>query len=148
MSGKQKPNLGRYDNPPDWNETLQYFRGSELQNYLTKVVEDNLKAVVKPQYVDKLPTVIKSKERTVGGLLKMQNQQGNMEAMIEVLGISASMHTLLLLTDWTLRTSTSFGQRYGAALWWRAPKICNSHCLCTESRCVGLPRMRTGLRGL
>jgi ATP-binding cassette subfamily E protein 1 len=87
LSGKQKPNLGRYDNPPDWNETLAYFRGSELQNYLTKVVEDNLKAVVKPQYVDKLPTAIKSKERTVGGLLKMQTQMGNMEQMIEVLGM-------------------------------------------------------------
>lgn len=85
LSGKQKPNLGRYDNPPDWNETLAYFRGSELQNYLTKVVEDNLKAVVKPQYVDKLPMAIKSKERTVGGLLKMQTQMGNMEQMIEVL---------------------------------------------------------------
>jgi len=50
-------------------------------------VEDNLKAVVKPQYVDKLPTAIKSKERTVGGLLKMQTQMGNMEQMIEVLGM-------------------------------------------------------------
>jgi len=87
LSGKQKPNLGRYDNPPDWNETLAYFRGSELQNYLTKVVEDNLKAVVKPQYVDKLPTAIKSKERTVGGLLKMQSQMGNMEDMIDTLDL-------------------------------------------------------------
>lgn len=87
LSGKQKPNLGRYDNPPDWNETLAYFRGSELQNYLTKVVEDNLKAVVKPQYVDKLPMAIKSKERTVGELLKIQSQMGNMEGMIDVLGM-------------------------------------------------------------
>src|SRR5690606_20005019 len=77
LSGKQKPNLGRYDNPPDWNETLAYFRGSELQNYLTKVVEDNLKAVVKPQYVDKLPLAIKGEERTVGGLLTKQSQMGN-----------------------------------------------------------------------
>ena len=28
---------------PDWSEILQYFRGSELQNYFTKVLEDDLK---------------------------------------------------------------------------------------------------------
>ena len=37
LAGKQKPNLGRYDDPPDWEEILVYFRGSELQNYFTKV---------------------------------------------------------------------------------------------------------------
>jgi ATP-binding cassette subfamily E protein 1 len=85
LSGKQKPNLGRYDNPPDWNETLQYFRGSELQNYLTKVVEDNLKAVVKPQYVDKLPQAIRGPVRSVEALLKQQCQMDNMQRMIDVL---------------------------------------------------------------
>lgn len=88
LSGKQKPNLGRYDNPPDWNETLAYFRGSELQNYLTKVVEDNIKAVVKPQYVDKLPLAIRGNVRAVNALLKAQCARGDevMEAMIDVLG--------------------------------------------------------------
>ena len=32
LSGKLKPNLGRYDSPPDWEEILKYFRGSELQS--------------------------------------------------------------------------------------------------------------------
>ncbi|KAL7270479.1 Fe-S cluster-binding ribosome biosynthesis protein [Rhizina undulata] len=89
LSGKQKPNLGRYDNPPDWNETLAYFRGSELQNYLTKVVEDNLKAVVKPQYVDKLPLAIKGKVRSVKALLEGQCQMDNLEEMIDVLDLKA-----------------------------------------------------------
>ena len=31
LSGKQKPNLGRFADPPDWTEILAYFRGSELQ---------------------------------------------------------------------------------------------------------------------
>ena len=34
LGGKTKPNLGRYDNPPDWEEILKYFRGSELQSKL------------------------------------------------------------------------------------------------------------------
>ena len=33
------------------------FRGSELQNYFTKILEDNLKAIIKPQYVDHIPKV-------------------------------------------------------------------------------------------
>ena len=32
LSGKLKPNLGRYEDPPDWEEILKYFRGSELQS--------------------------------------------------------------------------------------------------------------------
>lgn len=43
LSGKMKPNLGQFDNPPDWEDILKYFRGSELQNYFTKILEDNLK---------------------------------------------------------------------------------------------------------
>ena len=37
LAGKLKPNLGRFEGAPDWQEILTYFRGSELQNYFTKV---------------------------------------------------------------------------------------------------------------
>ncbi|KAH7848798.1 hypothetical protein Vadar_008155 [Vaccinium darrowii] len=55
LAGMLKPNLGRFNNPPDWQEILTYFRGSQLQNYFTRILEENLKAVIKPQYVDNLP---------------------------------------------------------------------------------------------
>lgn len=58
LAGKLKPNLGRYDSPPDWQEILQHFRGSELQNYFTKILEENLKAIIKPQYVDHIPRAV------------------------------------------------------------------------------------------
>lgn len=45
--------------PPDWTEILNYFRGSELQNYFTKILEDDLKAIIKPQYVDQIPKAVK-----------------------------------------------------------------------------------------
>jgi hypothetical protein len=32
---------------------ISYF----LQNYFTKILEDNLKAIIKPQYVDHIPKV-------------------------------------------------------------------------------------------
>mmetsp|Transcript_47841 Transcript_47841/g.120442 ORF Transcript_47841/g.120442 Transcript_47841/m.120442 type:complete len:663 (-) Transcript_47841:171-2159(-) len=59
LSGKLKPNLGQYSTPPEWADILKYFRGSELQSYLTKIIEDNLRAVVKPQYVEAIPEKVK-----------------------------------------------------------------------------------------
>ncbi|QPG75148.1 Fe-S cluster-binding ribosome biosynthesis protein [Brettanomyces nanus] len=70
LSGKLKPNLGRYDDPPDWEEIIRYFRGSELQNYFTKLLEDNIRAIIKPQYVDSIPHAIRGDEKRVGVLLK------------------------------------------------------------------------------
>lgn len=82
LAGKQKPNLGRHDNPPDWAEILVYFRGSELQNYFTRLLEDNLKAIIKPQYVDHIPKAVKGE---VGTIMASKNQRNNMEwAMTEL----------------------------------------------------------------
>ena len=87
LSGKLKPNLGRYDSPPEWTEILKYFRGSELQNYFLKILEDDLKAVVKPQYVDQIPKAVKGTNRTVGGLIKARLEEGvtNYDEIVEVL---------------------------------------------------------------
>lgn len=71
LAGKMKPNLGRFDSPPDWAEILVHFRGSELQNYFTKILEDTLKATIKPQYVDHIPRAIKGK---VGEILKRKDE--------------------------------------------------------------------------
>ncbi|KAF2862720.1 hemin import ATP-binding protein hmuV [Piedraia hortae CBS 480.64] len=87
LAGKLKPNLGRYENPPDWEEILKYFRGSELQNYFTKMLEDNLKAVTKPQYVDQIPKAVKGSDRSVGFLMKQrcQVEPERMDEIAEVL---------------------------------------------------------------
>lgn len=76
LAGKQKPNLGRYDDPPDWQDILKYFRGSELQNYFTKVLEDDIKAIIKPQYVDNIPRALaKSPVKDVASILKAKLQK-------------------------------------------------------------------------
>jgi len=49
LAGKLKPNLGRYRDPPDWTEIYHYYRGSDLQNYFTRYLEDDLKVAVKVQ---------------------------------------------------------------------------------------------------
>ena len=42
------PNLGRFDNEVTWKDVLNHFKGSELQNFFTKMLEDKLKASMKP----------------------------------------------------------------------------------------------------
>ena len=86
LSGKLKPNLGRYDNPPDWEEILKHFRGSELQNYFTKVLED------KPQYVDQIPKAVKGSDRTVEKLLKSRSQKDNYEEIVDAMELRQVLH--------------------------------------------------------
>jgi len=87
LAGKLKPNLGRYDDPPDWQEILKYYRGSELQNYFTKVLEDNLKALIKPQYVDHIPRAIKGTP-TVSEMLDSKLERDNKEAIVAQLQLT------------------------------------------------------------
>ncbi|KAL6931271.1 probable Translation initiation factor RLI1 [Hanseniaspora guilliermondii] len=72
LAGKQMPNLGKYDNPPSWEDIIKHFRGSELQNYFTKMLDSDIKAVIKPQYVDNLPRAIRGPIQKVGDLLKLK----------------------------------------------------------------------------
>lgn len=84
LAGKLKPNLGRFNEPPEWLEILTYFRGSELQNYFTKILEDNLKAVIKPQYVDQIPKAVKG---TVQQMLEKKDDLKNQEQVCESLDL-------------------------------------------------------------
>ncbi|ORY62105.1 P-loop containing nucleoside triphosphate hydrolase protein [Pseudomassariella vexata] len=85
LSGKLKPNLGRHDNPPDWEDVIKHFRGSELQNYFTKILEDDLKAIVKPQYVDQIPKAVRTPDKSVKGLLQGRASLGNLDQILDVL---------------------------------------------------------------
>ncbi|KAG4073296.1 hypothetical protein HA402_008642 [Bradysia odoriphaga] len=84
LAGKQKPNLGRYSDPPDWTEILTYFRGSELQNYFTKILEDDLRALIKPQYVDQIPRAVKG---TVRALLDKRDDRNNQDEICTMLDL-------------------------------------------------------------
>uniref|UniRef100_A0A6M2DGA6 Putative rnase l inhibitor abc superfamily protein n=1 Tax=Xenopsylla cheopis TaxID=163159 RepID=A0A6M2DGA6_XENCH len=85
LAGKEKPNLGRYSDPPDWIEILNHFRGSELQNYFTKILEDHLKALIKPQYVDQIPKAVKG---TVCQLLDKKDERKNQKEICELLDLT------------------------------------------------------------
>jgi len=82
LSGELKLNLGKHEQPPEWSEIFQHFRGSTLQEYLQKLSEKRLRVVAKPQYVDKLPQAISGK---VGDLLKKVDERGAFDTITEQL---------------------------------------------------------------
>jgi len=94
LAGKQKPNLGKYDDPPDWEVILRHFRGSELQNYFTKVLEDDIKAIIKPQYVDNIPRALaKSPVKEVGAILKAKCERPeHFDRIIKILELQHVMN--------------------------------------------------------
>lgn len=88
LSARLKPNLGQWDSPPDWAEILQYFRGSELQNYFTRVLEDDIKAIIKPQYVDAIPRAVKG---TVRDCIERKDERKVMDELANDLDLTHVM---------------------------------------------------------
>ncbi len=85
LSGLLKPNLGRYNNPPEWDEIIRSFRGTELQNYLKKLANNEIKAVVKIQYVELVKRALKG---SVKDLLKKADERGLARDVIDYLGLN------------------------------------------------------------
>jgi ATP-binding cassette subfamily E protein 1 len=82
LSGEIKINPGNYENPPDWNQIFQHFRGSTLQEYFQKMAEGKLRISHKPQYVDKLPKAISG---NVGELLEKVDERKTLDKIAEQL---------------------------------------------------------------
>ena len=68
--------------PPDWQEILTNWRGSELQNYFTRILEDDLQAIIKPQYVDHIPKAVRG---NVLDVIASKDERGLREPIMDVL---------------------------------------------------------------
>jgi len=84
LAGQLKPNLGRYSNPPEWDEIIRSFRGTELQAYLTKLANNEIRAVVKPQYIEMARRVLKG---SVRDLLKKADERGLYSDLVRALNL-------------------------------------------------------------
>ncbi len=82
LSGEYKPNLGKFEEPPEWSEIIQFYRGSTLQDYFQKVSEGKLRVAYKPQYVDKIPKAVSGK---VKDLLEKVNERNRLDKLAETL---------------------------------------------------------------
>ncbi len=89
LSGNLVPNLGRFEQPPPWKDILKFFRGSELQNYFIKLIENNLKALIKVQYVDSISKDPKIGKVIVGKRLAAIDKKGILPQVIEALDLQS-----------------------------------------------------------
>ncbi|MDK2383696.1 MAG: ribosome biogenesis/translation initiation ATPase RLI, partial [Candidatus Korarchaeota archaeon] len=84
LSGRIKPNLGRVDDEPDWDEVIRHFRGSELQDYLKRLADGQIRVVNKPERIDKIPQVVKGR---VIEVLEKVDERGVLDEAMDFLGL-------------------------------------------------------------
>ena len=85
LSGHLKMNLGHLDeSSPTWEQIIDNFKGSILQDYLKSLKEKSLKIVHKPQEITSIPKYIKGK---VKELLQKIDQSPNLERIISELSL-------------------------------------------------------------
>ena len=83
LSGNLIPNFGDFENPQEnWEKVIEYYKGSALQSYFSKLSNGEIKAILKPQMVDQLPKVVKGK---VKNLLENVNERNKLEYVCQEL---------------------------------------------------------------
>ncbi|MGQ0772146.1 MAG: ribosome biogenesis/translation initiation ATPase RLI [Nitrososphaerota archaeon] len=88
LSGNLKPNLGNYENPPDWDEIVKNFAGTELKDHFEKIKNQNIKASIKPQQVY---NVAQAFDGTAKELLDRYDQRGVGTEIIKQLSLENAM---------------------------------------------------------
>ena len=82
LSGELMPNLGEYNSEVSWEDIINYFKGSQLQNYFQKLKNNEITVVHKPQMVDMLPKFVEGK---VIDLLDSVNQRNHLKEVVDSL---------------------------------------------------------------
>ncbi len=88
LSGNLKPNLGRYENPPEWDDILKYYSGTELKSHFDKIKNKQLRASIKPQQVHH---VAQAFDGTGKELIEKYDERGISRELIKELGLENSM---------------------------------------------------------
>lgn len=70
---------------------------TKATDYFTKLLEDDLKAVVKPQYVDQIPKAVRAPDKSVQALIEGRSQMDNLKEVCDVLGEQKYSVVLALL---------------------------------------------------
>ncbi len=86
LAGQLLPNLGEYKKKPSWGDVLEYYAGTELQDHFSSIIEQEMESVIKPQYVDKLPKIMKG---TIKDVLKKADNSGSFDTVVEKLGLAS-----------------------------------------------------------
>ena len=92
LSGKLKPNLGRYENPPEWDEIFKHYSGTELKQHFQKIEQNQIRASIKPQQIHHLAEAF---DGTGNELLDKYDERGITRELVRELGLQNSMEQSL-----------------------------------------------------
>ncbi len=81
LAGELKPNLGRVEDPPEWDEIIKEYRGSELQPFFEKVQSGNVVPIHKPQTITNLPKIKSIADKPVSDLLENADSSGRLKEL-------------------------------------------------------------------
>ena len=86
LSGDLKLNLGRFgDNSPEDSEIINYFKGSELQQYFTNLRDKKINIIHKPQNITSIPKFVSGK---VHELLEKNDVSSKLDIISEKLNLT------------------------------------------------------------
>ncbi|TNV81922.1 hypothetical protein FGO68_gene8877 [Halteria grandinella] len=74
LAGKLQPNLGKQEYGMAREEIMRFFRGSELENYMTKLLDKKLKALIKVQNIELIANDPKFDKVLVGKRLRTMGE--------------------------------------------------------------------------
>ncbi|OYT66382.1 ribosome biogenesis/translation initiation ATPase RLI [Candidatus Bathyarchaeota archaeon ex4484_205] len=86
ISGQILPNLGNIEKPPSREDVLRFLRGTTTATLLRSVWDNEAKIVYKPQYIDKLPKVVKG---SVKEILSKVDERGVFDEAISLLELDS-----------------------------------------------------------
>ncbi len=86
LSGEIMINFGKFgENVPNWDDIIDYFKGSELQQYFLDLKAKKLNIVHKPQNIMQIPKYVSGK---VHDLLKKNDVQDKLNLIAEKLNLT------------------------------------------------------------
>jgi ATP-binding cassette subfamily E protein 1 len=88
LSGSLKPNLGKYEVPPEWDEILDYYSGTELKSHFEKIKNNQINVSIKPQQVYNIAGVF---DGTSKDLLEKYDDRGVSNQLIKTLSLENSV---------------------------------------------------------
>ena len=88
LSGNLQPNLGNYSEPPEWDDVLKFYKGTELKSHFEEIKNGNIRAAIKPQQVH---NVVNAFDGTGKELLEKYDERGVSGELIKKLGLINSV---------------------------------------------------------
>jgi ATP-binding cassette subfamily E protein 1 len=88
LAGEMIPNLGKHTEDPSWDAVLERYRGSELQQFIKRLIDSEITIARKPQYVDQIPKQFDGKTRE---LLEKTDERGELDYLVDRLSIRPVM---------------------------------------------------------